>query len=341
MSNFWNVKRSLCSILKRAVNSDFLCYIVPKRKRMLYEQSRNCGPVVLVRNVNRARPSAELSNRASPLEVQSLDNEVKRLLSYIDVLTRRHENILEERDAEHRAAAAQLAAQNETASRSRREEYERTSSLKTSEIESLRVKLERLDNSEKTISRLTTEVEEMKRNGEEREIAWTTLLKSKEAQWSDRHLTESKENSALNERVELLVQSLETLQHTLSEMASEKLVMEEYIDSEPVRWKESTREMQNQLNEQRVSLEDIRRRNKSLESLLDDLQKEGALHDAASDERVELLKHELELEKRKSAEMVAMYCGQVENLHAQLEASMNKNRQLLSELQREKVARVQ
>jgi hypothetical protein len=285
--------------------------------------------------------NSEQNNRASPLEVQSLDNEVKRLLSYVDVLMKRHENVLEEKDTEHKHNLARIHGEYEVSLRERREEFERTFSTKSSEMDALQMRLARLDNSEKTIARLTAEVEELRRNDEGREKAWTTLLKAKESQWSERHMIETKENSALNERVELLVQSLEALQHTLGEMASEKTTMEEYIDSEPERWKESTREMQKQLNEQRATLEDVRRRNNSLEALLDDIQKEGALHDAASDERVSLLKHELDIEKRKSAEMVAMYCGQVENLHAQLEASMNKNRQLLNELQREKVARVQ
>lgn len=305
------------------------------------DRASRSGPVVLVRNINRARPDTESGSRASPLEIQSLDNEVKRLLAYIDVLTRMHENILEERHAEHILSIQTIRNEHDTSMRDRRDEYERSSAAQNLEIETLRSRLERLQNSETTIASLSKETNELRRNEEAREHAWSELLKSKELQWTNQLHAERKENSALSERVELLVQSLETLQQTLSEMASEKLTMEEYIDSEPQRWKESSREMQRQLDEQRTSLEDLRRRNKSLEALLDDLQRDGAVHDAASDERVALLKHELDIEKRKSAEMIAMYCGQVENLHGQLEASMNKNRQLLGELQREKVLRPQ
>lgn len=296
------------------------------------------GPVVLVRN---SQNHVEYRRKASPLEVQSLDNEVKRLLAYVDVLTKRHENVLEEKDAEHKKDLSNLQLEHDRAVLERRDEYERASSAQQSEISALRSRLEKLEDSERKIATLSTLVEDLRRKGEDQEVAWSKLLSSKETQWSERQQTQEREVSSLHERVELLVLSLEELQTTLRETASEKLTMEEYIESEPQRWKESTREMQHQLNDQRSALEDLRKRNKSLESLLDDLQKEGAVHDAASDERVSLLKHELDLERKKRSETVAMYCVQVENLHAQLEASMSKNRQLLGELQREKVVHLQ
>jgi chromosome segregation ATPase len=304
------------------------------------------GPIVLARRPAHDRHELPGSQQhfkltASPLEVQSLDNEVKRLLAYVDVLVKRHDNVLEEKDAEHRREIELLRHEHESATQQRKYEFERSSSAQQNELLQLRARLEKLENSERTIEKLSNKVEDYKRKAEEQEVVWANLLTTKEHQWSERSQLQENDISSLNERVELLVQSVEALQATLRQTASEKATMEEYIDSEPQRWNDSTRELQIQLSSQQSVIEDLRRKNKSLETLLDDLQASGAVHDAATDERVALMKHELEVEKRKSADMVTMYCGQVQNLHSQLESAMYKNRQLLDELQREKVVHVQ
>lgn len=298
---------------------------------------RGLGPLIVVDGIGRANSGVQqLPLRGTPLEIRSLDNEVKRLHAYIDVLSRHRENEQTSREEAHQAEVSRLKVEHENVLTLRRQEFADSIAKLRNENDRLMARIELVEPSEKKLQAYETEVEQLRRKVQDQERAWAALLSSKESHWQSIVAEKDSEKEALMVKVDTLLKTVEELESTLRQTVAQKEAFEDYIQREPMRWQDSSAAGERQLRDVTARLDEQKRRNHTLELLLNDLQKDAAVRDSGVEEQVSLLRHELATEKKRNEEVVRIYCAQIEHLHQQLDSSMSKNRLLLQELQREK-----
>lgn len=313
---------------RRAVSDEFR---VSRQVRMQWHDI--LGPIVAVTSFGSEDIPSNAS--ASPVEVRSLENEIRRLMAYIDIMSQQHSEQLQGAEDENRKTQQELRAMCQESLQQRREEYERATAILQDENNTLREKVERLENTS-LLQSLERENESLKRRLADNEKSWTNLISIKESQCQQQAIRFDEQQKTLEEKNSMLVRSVEELEATLRQLLDEKESLQDYVQREPLRWKEVTASNEGQLSSLKRDLEDARKRNRSLERLLEELQKEAALRDESVDEAISLLKHEIEGEKKKSNDITAFYSAQIDGLHQQLGNAMSKNKILLGELQRER-----
>lgn len=303
------------------------------------------GPIIYVRQVSSSTSGvAEASDAhggseyalGTPLELRSLNHEVKRLLAYVDLLTKHHEVNSDQKETSYRDALEALRENLVHQCTEEKESLTRRIAHLEHTQKLLEERLESASTSETRADALENENRDLRRRLLDQEQTWASMLATKDSKLKD-HLQEvESDNQQLSERASVLLRTVSDLERTLRSTVAEKESLERHISEEPQRQNELSLAVIRKAKELERDLNESERRNAALEALLTDLQKEAAGRERSFEEQLNAVRQDLLQEQRRSEQLAALYCGQIEQLHQQLEQSLNKNRLLLMELQREK-----
>jgi len=262
-----------------------------------------------------------------PPEVISLKRENERLMTYVDVLRRKHAEQL----AALRQEQAKLVAAEQGVMRRHMDE-QRSEVLQA---------LERAQDENSAMRERLIALEEQLKQRDAVENRLRSALSDNER--TKREGDQSGANKAKAEHLKL-VQTVSDLETALRAVVAERneALAQSLVVRPGAHQADAKRiaALELEVAEWRARCHDKHELCETLKSTVDDLQRDVKQREIQVSETTRLLQHEVAAERQRSASAIALYAAQVEELHTQLSATFEKNRMLVSQNARLRSAHV-
>ncbi|ORC92641.1 uncharacterized protein TM35_000033940 [Trypanosoma theileri] len=317
------------------------------------KRARNLGPLIVVRRsrevstIERATSLTGVEKLSYRKEVDGLRAKLKQMEGMVAEIHQR----TEEEIAKRLRSVEEKWREEE---RSRRQRFqEALSNLRVENME-LSTRVQNMEESTRLVA--TQEREKIQKE-------WSTRLSDNDNQWRERFRVaqerweECVENHMQGEqdalqKVQELAHAVEELEATLRAITREKewvekerdalLLSQSKVHNSDFREQEGKERMNSEVKNVleaevltlRSALREAESREKALMTQLEVCGTESAAQELTLERQLQQTRHELEAERRRGSDIVALYSSQVESLHQQLNDSMRRNKQLTNELAR-------